>query len=60
MSFEFYSASGELLRQIELDDVKRGYNELTIDIKALGFNKIVYYRISTEDFTASKKMIISD
>ena len=54
-----YDVAGKVLRIIEVDGAK-GYNEIEvkrIDLKAAG---VLYYQLDTEDFTATKRMILID
>nr|MBX2816993.1 T9SS type A sorting domain-containing protein [Saprospiraceae bacterium] len=39
-------------------DFAKGYNQFSVQAKDLGAQGVVYYQIDTEDFTATKKMIV--
>ncbi|MFT5264407.1 MAG: hypothetical protein ACI8YQ_003153 [Polaribacter sp.] len=56
-TLSIHDVSGRLLKQIEGDFVK-GYNEVSLDKSDLQASGVVYYRLVTADFEATKKMMI--
>ena len=53
-----YDVTGRQLVQLNLEGVK-GYNEVTLDRGQISATGILYYRLSTEGYTASRKMVVT-
>jgi hypothetical protein len=49
--------TGKTLQVVTENGVK-GYNAVTVDGKTLGATGVLYYTVSTDEFTATKKMIL--
>ncbi|MFT4668014.1 MAG: hypothetical protein ACI9XB_004991, partial [Gammaproteobacteria bacterium] len=56
-TISFYDLSGRLVKEIS-NDFPKGYNEITVDKSDLKGNGVLYYRLLTSDFEATKKMMI--
>jgi len=56
-TLSIHDVSGRLLKQIDGDFVK-GYNEVSVEKSDLQATGVVYYRLVTADFEATKKMMI--
>jgi len=52
-----YDVTGKVLKSIEGDFVK-GYNQVSLDQKEVSTSGVLYYQLDTEDYTATRKMII--
>lgn len=53
----FFDFSGRLIHQVK-GDYTRGMNNVTISKSDLAANGVLYYELTTEGFTARKKMIV--
>ena len=54
-----YTVNGQLLRTYKIDGIE-GYNELTVDKKDIGATGLVYYKLESKGYTATKHMILID
>lgn len=52
-----YDVTGKVLKLIEVDGVK-GYNEQVVRSGELSGSGVLYYQLDTEDFTATKRMVV--
>ena len=52
-----YDVSGKILQVIE-GDYAKGYNKETISTSDLGATGVLYYQLDTDEFSATKKMIV--
>jgi len=52
-----YDVSGRLLNLIE-GDYAKGYNKVTVRTAELDATGVLYYQLDTDEFSATKKMII--
>nr|MBS0037246.1 T9SS type A sorting domain-containing protein [Saprospiraceae bacterium] len=52
-----YDVTGKMVRTIERD-FHKGYNEIRIDDLSSWTNQVYYYRLDTEGYSATKKMIL--
>jgi hypothetical protein len=56
-SITVYDLTGRVLKSIEGDYVK-GHNEVSLDQKEVPVSGVLYYQLDTEDFTATRKMVV--
>ncbi len=56
-TMSFYDITGKLLMSVE-KQFHQGYNEITIEKNQLGISGVVFYKFSSEEFSATKKMVI--
>lgn len=56
-TLRFFDFSGRLVHRIK-GEYTRGMNNITIHKNDLSANGVLYYELSTQDFTARKKMIV--
>jgi len=54
-----FDVSGKVVRQIS-QSFQKGYHEVSLDKATLGSTGLMYYRLETSNFTATKKMIVID
>ena len=52
-----YDVSGRILNVIE-GDYAKGYNKVTVRTAELGATGVLYYQLDTDEFSATKKMIV--
>ena len=52
-----FDVSGKMLKVIE-GDYAKGYNKETINTSDLGATGVLYYQLDTDEFSATKKMIV--
>jgi len=52
-----YDVSGKILKVIE-GDYAKGFNKETVSTSDLGATGVLYYQLDTDEFSATKKMII--
>ncbi|MBX2817844.1 MAG: T9SS type A sorting domain-containing protein, partial [Saprospiraceae bacterium] len=52
-----YDVSGRVIRTYE-GDYAKGYNQITVDQSQLATKGILYYQLDTEQFTATRRMIL--
>ncbi|MEL6988963.1 MAG: T9SS type A sorting domain-containing protein, partial [Bacteroidota bacterium] len=52
-----YDVTGKVLRIVE-GDYAKGYNEVTLKRNEISATGVLYYQLDTEDYSATKKMII--
>jgi subtilisin-like proprotein convertase family protein len=51
-----YDVSGKVVKSYE-GDFAKGYNNIVVERSELGATGVLYYELSTDEFTATKKMI---
>jgi hypothetical protein len=56
-SVTIYDVTGKVLKLIEVDGAK-GYNEVVVRSGELQASGVLYYQLDTEDFTATKRMVV--
>ena len=56
-SITVFDAAGRMLKTYRGDYVK-GYNEIEVKYEDLNARGVLYYQLDTEDFTASRKMLV--
>ena len=56
-SMTISDVTGKVLKLVRLDGVK-GYNSVVVNAKDLPASGVLYYTVETDDFTATKKMVI--
>jgi len=56
-SLTVYGVTGKVLKSIEGDFVK-GYNNVSLEQKEVSRSGVLYYQLDTEEFTATRKMIV--
>ena len=49
--------TGKVVQLIRTEGTK-GYNTVTLNANSLGATGVLYYTVATDDYTATKKMII--
>jgi hypothetical protein len=59
VTFTLYDVTGKVLL-VKKDNVSKGINSIKFKASELGVSGIVYYQMESEDFTATKKMILID
>ena len=52
-----FDVTGKVLKVYEAE-YDKGYNELILNRKDLSASGVLYYQLDTDDFTATKKMIL--
>lgn len=58
-TLSIYDVSGKILHVVE-GDFAKGLNEITLTASQLATTGVVYYQLSTDAFTATRKMIITN
>jgi hypothetical protein len=56
-SLTINDVTGKVLRLIRVDGVK-GYNSVVVNAKDLPASGVLYYTVESDDFTATKKMVV--
>ena len=56
-TFTIYDTSGRILKEIE-DNFSQGYNEITIESKALPTHGVLFYKIESAGLTAVRQMTL--
>jgi len=52
-----YDVTGKVLKLIEVDGAK-GYNEVVVQSGELSASGVLYYQLDTEEYTATKRMVV--
>ena len=52
-----YDVTGRMIKRIEGDN-GAGYNEVRVTSTDLGTTGVLYYQLDTDEYTATKKMIV--
>ncbi len=52
-----FDATGKVIKTIE-GDYKAGYNTITLTEKDIPFSGVIYYRLESGEYSASKKMVL--
>jgi hypothetical protein len=56
-SITLYDMTGRVVKFIEGDFVK-GYNEVGLDQKEVPVSGVLYYQLDTEEYTATRRMVV--
>jgi hypothetical protein len=57
VTFTVFEATGKVIKTIE-GEFKAGYNTVTLSAKDLPGNGVMYYRLESGEYSASKKMVL--
>jgi hypothetical protein len=57
VSMSLYNVSGQLIKTMVIDGVK-GYNSLTLQKEDIGVTGLIYYKLESNKFSATKHMIL--
>jgi hypothetical protein len=56
-TLNIYDVTGKMLKSVR-GEYTKGLNSIELDVRDLGVNGVLYYTLQTENYTATKKMVV--